>query len=600
MIIYLFLLPDLYSIGFTLAMGTSDIEAAINSTNQRKEDLRQAFEFLQSHSSSIISFSLQWKDIEDHFSSIEKSITERFNELKELDLSSVAEKHASAPLSVKVEQTEKKPLAVKFEQTEKKPQALKVEQTQEKAEEIKPRLELKDLCRKMDAEGLFSFITGNRNTIVAIRDEIRPAILSAPDPVSLILNSIDQFDPSQKTTAAELRSNRMTCISILECLNVSALEISQQSMDRAMEVALKWKGLITDGKGVNGTVVLSFLVLVAAFGLVESFEADYILDLIATVGMKRSIMDLCRSSAFEGKMPDLIEKLINSGKQLDAIRFVVAFNLSSKYPPAALLKAYLKQAKTNAHEVRVKGNNSFDSQNQATLKEIDALRAAIKTVEECNLGSLYQIEPLQKRIEQLEKQRTEIKQRKRGLAPANASNSNNGKYPKQLHKKPPSKRPRTSNSSVPAVSAQHQARNPAHPSEHNPTHLPAHNPPHPPPHNPPHPPPHNPPHPPAHNPVHPLEQIGAGDRIPYGDFTGSYSWGAGQSLHNHGRSSFAGDYVGLGGSHALPRSYINPSESIAASGYYDRAATTGPYSKIGVPAYNPSAYSSSFNPSLYH
>ncbi|KAK8958731.1 hypothetical protein KSP40_PGU012823 [Platanthera guangdongensis] len=513
-------------------MGTSDIEAAINSTTQRKEDLRQAFEFLQSHSSSIISFSLKWKDIEDHFSSIEKSITERFRELKELDRSSVVEKPAAAPL------------------------ALKVEQTRDQPKDVQPRPELKDLCAKMDGEGLLSFVTKNKEDIAAIRNELCPAVLSSPDPVALVLNSIVEFIPSKNTTAAELRSIRMTCINILECLNGSDLEISQQSRDRAMEVAVKWKGLITDGKGVNWTVLLSFLILVTAFGFVESFGVDYILDLIVMAGRKKSIIDLCRSSAFEGKMPDLVDKLTNRGKHLDAVRYVLAFNLVSKYPPASLLKAYIKQSKKIAHEVRAKANNSLQSQNLAIVKEIDALRETIKTVEECQLGSVYPIENHQKRIEQLEKQRKEIKQAKRGPAPANASNSNDGKDPKKLRQRPSSKRPRTLDSSVPALSAQRQAHNPVHP--------------------------------PAHNPL----QIGAADRTPYGDFAGSYSWGAAPSLYNPVSSSFPGEYVGLSGSHAPPKSYIHPSESIAGSGYYDRAALNG--------TYNPSAYSSSYNPSLYH
>lgn len=58
---------------------------------------------------------------------------------------------------------------------------------------------------------------------------------------------------------------------------------------------------------------------------------------------------------------DLIQKLISKGKQLDAVNFAYAFEIVDKFPPVPLLKAYLKEAKKIAQEVRRKGNNSTQS-----------------------------------------------------------------------------------------------------------------------------------------------------------------------------------------------------------------------------------------------
>lgn len=58
---------------------------------------------------------------------------------------------------------------------------------------------------------------------------------------------------------------------------------------------------------------------------------------------------------------DLIQKLIIKGKQLDAVNFAYAFDLVDKFPPVPLLKAYLKEAKKVAQEVRKKGNHSAQS-----------------------------------------------------------------------------------------------------------------------------------------------------------------------------------------------------------------------------------------------
>lgn len=476
-------------------MGTEDIEEAINSTAKKMEDLRKVFEFLHSHSSSIISFAIQWKDIEDHFSSIEKSIAERFRELKELDSSSV----------------EKKP-------------ALMFETKENELDEVQPRPELKALCVKMDGEGLISFITENRRSIADIRRELGPALLSAPDPVTLVLDSLDSFSPPKNTMGGEIQPIRRTCASILECFNGLSLEIRPQARDRARKVALEWKGMIKDGKGDNGTVALGFLHLVAAFGVVESFDLDYILDLLVLLAKRKFIIDLCRSSALVKKMPNLIDKLNNSGKQLDAVKFVLAFNLHDKYPPASLLKAYIKESKRVANEIRTNGNNSLQSKNVSASKEIEALKSVIKTVEEYKLGSAYPCENLQKRIEQLERQKTENKSEKK-RAPAAADTSN--------------KRLRPSNSFAPVLAAG--------PLAHYPT------------------------------------QLGHVDRASYANFPGSYSSSTVPSLFNQGSSSLSGNYAGLL-SHAPPKSYMHLSESLPGSAYYNSYNNPNPpYSPTHYP-----------------
>lgn len=59
---------------------------------------------------------------------------------------------------------------------------------------------------------------------------------------------------------------------------------------------------------------------------------------------------------------DLLGALNCKGRQLDAVKFIHALNLMDKYPPVPILKAYLKESKKAAQEVRKKGNNSNKSQ----------------------------------------------------------------------------------------------------------------------------------------------------------------------------------------------------------------------------------------------
>lgn len=53
----------------------------------------------------------------------------------------------------------------------------------------------------------------------------------------------------------------------------------------------------------------------------------------------------------------LIESLINNGKQIDAVRFIHAFQLTESFPIVPLLKAYLKDLRRNSQG---KGENVGD------------------------------------------------------------------------------------------------------------------------------------------------------------------------------------------------------------------------------------------------
>ncbi|XP_064967014.1 FRIGIDA-like protein 4a [Musa acuminata AAA Group] len=101
---------------------------------------------------------------------------------------------------------------------------------------------------------------------------------------------------------------------------------------------------------------------------------------------------------------DLIQKLNSESRQLEAIKFVHALDLFDKYPPVSLLEAYLRESRKAE-----RGNNSSQSQNEAISKELAAVKAVTKTVEECKLESEFSCEDLQKHITRLEQQKADKK-----------------------------------------------------------------------------------------------------------------------------------------------------------------------------------------------
>ncbi|XP_043689914.1 truncated FRIGIDA-like protein 1 [Telopea speciosissima] len=388
------------------------ISTAIKSIDAKKDDLRKAFEDLKAHSSFLSSFTLQWKDLDDHLNSIKSSIEKRFKELESID------PQAGDELAV-----EKSPHPIPGSNGKQTSSATAPVKKEEESE-ITPRPELKSLCIKMDGKGLRSYVVDHRKELDLIRGEVTVAFKSASDPAKLVLDAMVGFFPpnSKGDKDGELAAIRRTCILLLEQLKTISPQISPQVKEKAKKLALEWKGKLTLG-GPNHLEALAFLQLLATFDLVSGFSIDWLLDLLVTIARRRQALELCRALGFTDNMPDFIEKLTSKGKHIEAVKFAYEFKLADKFPPVPLLKSYIKESKKTIQEIRVKANFSTQSQNEATAKEIAALRAVIKSIQEHNLESQYPCGSLEKQIEQLEKKKAD---RKRPAAAATASKQQAG------------------------------------------------------------------------------------------------------------------------------------------------------------------------------
>ncbi|KAL5990744.1 hypothetical protein ACLOJK_011648 [Asimina triloba] len=310
--------------------------------------------------------------------------------------------------------------------------------------EVKPRPQLVKLCEEMDANGLHTFISDNRKNLAVIREEMPFALKSATDAAGLVLDSLVDFYRAESPTHdgkrdATLLGLRRTCIMLMESLSslltsVQLYSISGNSIisvdakEQAKRIADEWKPkldlLDVDACNGNSLEAHAFLQLIATFGIASEFDQDEICKLIPTVSRRRQTADLCRSLGLSEKIPGAIDVLINNGRQLEAVNLAFAFGLTEQFPPVPLLKAYLKDAR-KASQVKP-GNTSPGAQyiplqpgrdvdlvsdiaNEANDRELSALKAVIKSIEEHKLEEQYPVDPLQKRILQLEKAKADKK-----------------------------------------------------------------------------------------------------------------------------------------------------------------------------------------------
>ncbi|KAF8105654.1 hypothetical protein N665_0157s0220 [Sinapis alba] len=478
---------------------TKSVASLMDSTSSKIQQLQKAFAELESQ--RAVTLNMKWKELEEHFHGLERSLKRRFHELedqekeyenktrKAQELLEKKKAAVEAKEKVSLERLQKKrdsavfainsalvkynnaPISITSvgERLKDSPNAFVTDGTDENPDgtvqdveispvignfEVKVYPQLLKLCGDMDSAGLHKFVSDNRKNLASLKEEIPVAFKAAANPASLVLDSLKGFYPMEAPNAdgkkdANLLGMRRTCIMLMECLSIllSGLDsnslaavLSENVKQRAKSIAEGWNPLLEtldmDACNGNSLEAHAFLQLLASFAIVSDFKEDELLKLIPMVSRRRQAAELCRSLGLSEKMPGVIEVLLNSGKQIDAVNLAFAFELTEQFSPVKLLKSYLTDARSSSPEGRP-GNASPAAQDEFNERELTGLKAVAKCVEEHNLEEQYPVEPLQKRILQLEKAKAEKKRateptkpqpkRPRGAQPRVTDNNNNSK-----------------------------------------------------------------------------------------------------------------------------------------------------------------------------
>ncbi|XP_072980422.1 FRIGIDA-like protein 3 [Typha angustifolia] len=437
---------------------TQSVATLIDSTTWKIQQLQQAFAELEGH--NAVSLNVKWKELEEHFHGLENSLKQRFNELenqekeyvsKVIETEEMLEKQEAVVVAKELASLERlqekrdaalseifgkyqaslsEPIssgtssgltdATSEESSDVTAAKSDLESVESANTDVKPQSELMTLCEEMDAEGLHQFISDNRKNLTVIREEIPIALKGAPDPFSLVLDSLKDFYSGEILGLAgkkdgSLLGMRRTCLMLMESLEQLLADVtcslSENSMvtskikDRAKLIASEWKpkldAIDIDASCGNSLEAHAFLQLLATFDIASEFDEDEICKLIPAVSRRRQTVELCRSLGLLQKMPGVIETLLHTGRQIDAINLAYAFGLTEQFAPVPLLKAYLKEVR-KVTQVKA-GNMSPGVQNEVNERELSALKAVIKCIEEHKLEEQYHVDPLQKRVLQLEK-----------------------------------------------------------------------------------------------------------------------------------------------------------------------------------------------------
>ncbi|XP_059289667.1 FRIGIDA-like protein 3 [Lycium ferocissimum] len=269
---------------------------------------------------------------------------------------------------------------------------------------VKPRPELTQLCEQMDAKGLLHYIMEeSKKNMTSISEELSVALDGATDPVRLVLASLEFFYSNDESNIQSLRQACLVCMEAIATLLAKAKPGADHLLypgikQQAKAIADEWKPKLatagTDAANRASLETEAFLQLLATFRIASEFDEEELCKLVLAVAHNRQAPELCRSLGLAHKMPDVIEALIHNEKQIDAACFIHSFELTERFPLVPLLKGYLKDLRRNAQG---KGGNSGNAE------ELGAVKAIVRCIRDYKLEAEYPLEPLQRRVAQLEK-----------------------------------------------------------------------------------------------------------------------------------------------------------------------------------------------------
>ncbi|KAK9086830.1 hypothetical protein Syun_029224 [Stephania yunnanensis] len=390
-----------------------------------EEMLQTSFDDFQRQTSLMASCTLLWKELSDHFTSLEQDLRRKSEALKDQIQNLDSKTKESLDVLEKREETIVGNVDQAIGKVEERKEAalIAIEVQKENKEEEEESVvdcvkKLKGFCTKMDSLGFWGFVIGRKKEIDVMRAQIPVALADAVDPPKLVLEAISEVFPVDKR---EGKSERPL--------------VTPKMKQRAKEIAEVWKESLDQRGGIENVKtpdVHTFLQHLLTFGIVSKEDA----------GLYRKLVV---GSAWRKQMPKL------------AVSLGLGDNMEEMFPPVPLLKAYLRESKKVASSILEDKNNSGRAGNLAGRKEQSALRAVIKCIEEYKLEAEFPPESLRKRLEQLEKAKVEKKKPAAAPATKRTRASNGGPMP-------PAKAGRLTNAYVSSfpVAAPTFVRSPSH------------------------------------------------------------------------------------------------------------------------------------------
>lgn len=310
---------------------------------------------------------------------------------------------------------------------------------------------LKMWFRRMDWKGLMEYMLANRKKLVELRVETAMAAGEAVDLLGFVLEAVEEF-VELKVSGKQivgLAPTRCACGILVQAafpipsggepfsLTAAVGGVSRSLKERAAMVLDKWKGVLNRGggdanDGVSSGEANMFVTMVIGFGLKDRFDGGFLMSLVLEVGSKRDMAKLAVALGSAQKMGGVIEELVKTGKEIDAVYIASEAGLTDLFPPAKLLKSCL----TNSQKI---ASNKDAPSMDDIVNELTTVKTIMKLIEDHKLESEFNISNLKRQIGRLERARSD---KKKGIVtPASKPSSTKRPRPRSFGATTSSSRP---------------------------------------------------------------------------------------------------------------------------------------------------------------
>ncbi|CAL9122197.1 unnamed protein product [Musa acuminata var. zebrina] len=374
---------------------------------------------LESQHALLSNCTLLWKSLAEHFSSLRQALALRSQSLDahlqalesntQKSLDSLALRDSSLP------DRESAAAAALHDRRD----AALAEIQRSDAPSADLRGLLRWYARRMDSPGLWRFVVSRRKDLHALRREVPDAVAASLDPARLVVDASEDFLNHHADDGGADRNWALGMLlrSLLISEGGKAPEVAESMREKAAAVAEAWKEKFSTkeegGEGGGGTMGGSeaqiFLQMVVAFGLRSRFEEGFLKKLVLEHASRKDMAKLAAALGLGEQLADVIDELVKTGKEIEAVYFVHESGLTERFPPDSLLKFYLQASRKKANSISKNGNNSIAAKEESSNMEINALKSIIKCVETCKLGSKFNVDGLKKRLAEMEKIKAERK-----------------------------------------------------------------------------------------------------------------------------------------------------------------------------------------------
>ncbi|XP_023756544.2 FRIGIDA-like protein 4a [Lactuca sativa] len=274
--------------------------------------------------------------------------------------------------------------------------------------------------RRMDSKGLMEYLLANRKKYEVLRMETAMASEEAIDLLAFVLEAVEDYlELKISGKFGGLAPTRCACGILIQaafpipsggepfCLSHGGGGVSSKLKERAAMVMEKWKTVLGSGGSVPGyreDIVASgeailFLTMVMGFGLKDRFDDEFLKSLMLEVGNRKDMAKLAMALGFGGK--EIIEELVNTGKEVEAVYIASEAGLSDLFPPLTLLKSCY----ANCQKTFTKDSPSREE----IFNESKITREIIKCIEDHKLESEFRMSTMRKRVAHLERTKAEMK-----------------------------------------------------------------------------------------------------------------------------------------------------------------------------------------------